>query len=498
MTIFIFLKKRQAAVEVAAGVVVAATKKLSKNISKNITASLVATVAAFYSTSGVASDDTPDLPSDSTADSDRPLPSTWDYQGEFIYYSEADRVNVSELNILAKYAIDTDEFITLKAGLDVITGPTPTGQIVSPVPQTFTGASGPVNEVGANEVPYQTGYNEARGSGSITYGRSHEDYSYSVTGSFSRESDYTSLGFGSNLSFFFNQKNTTFELGFAANNDSVEAYFGTPIPLTDQTPFAPRIDERIAVQMEDQTKRVTDLILGFTQITDKKSFITVLFSFGRQSGYLTDPYKVVSVVANPLASNAGEPISYTAAEVVRNPAPDASGEIRGEAFIGQQKLLYERRPSSKSLSTFYIAYKRAVGRGVLDISERFYRSSWGITSNTIDFGISAYVSESVWLRPHLRYYQQSAADFYQAFITESEFNEILRGSRRDISADYRLSEFTGTTIGLELGLDESEVTIAIESYIQRIAEPNNKFGALVGQDLIPNLETITLRIGFAF
>lgn len=399
---------------------------------------------------------------------------TWKFKGDAIIYQEQDRVMATEANISGKYFIDTDESIGFKASVDALTGSSPSGQIISTRSQTFTGASGTVFNIPPGNTPLQEGYNELRGSGSVDYSKNNNAYAYGIVGNISVESDYVSIGLSSSFSIFFNNKNTTLEIALATNYDRSDGYFGTPQPLTMVLP-----NSQSRVTIGKQSKQIFDLILGFTQITDKYSFISVLFSAGQQKGYLTDPYKVISVVDDIT----GAPVSFAASH------PN---------FPSLQKLLYEKRPDIKDISAFYIAYKRSVGRGVMNISGRYYDSDWGVHSTTFDFAISAYVSENIWLRPNLRYYQQNSADFYQAFITENNFQRVVNNNQTIISSDARLGSLTGITLGLEIGFDNESFTLGIEAYQQDIHEPGNKFGILREADIIPDLNALIVRSNFWF
>ena len=59
----------------------------------------------------------------------------------------------------------------------------------------------------------------------------------------------------------------------------------------------------------DQSKDVTDLLIGVTQVLNRHTIVQFNYSLSQADGYLTDPYKVLSVVdpvtGNPVAGPAG-------------------------------------------------------------------------------------------------------------------------------------------------------------------------------------------------
>ena len=95
----------------------------------------------------------------------------------------------------------------------------------------------------------------------------------------SRESDYKSIGGALNYSLSLNEKNTTLNLGYAHNADRVR-------------------DDRLV--WEDKTS--DNFLVGVNQLLTPKSYVTLNFVFNDDSGYLSDPYRGVMVLAELLAA----------------------------------------------------------------------------------------------------------------------------------------------------------------------------------------------------
>ena len=184
------------------------------------------------------------------------------------------------------------------------------------------------------------------------------------------------------------------------------------------------------------------------------------------SGYLTDPYKVLSVVAGESEPTAGEPLRY----------------------------LYEQRPGTRAKQSIYAQGKRHLAGDVVDLSYRYFWDDWGIRSHTVDVHYRWNWSGNRAFQPHLRYYHQSAADFYRHSLVEGEpLAEFASG-------DYRLGEFQAVTAGLkyEQALGVGRISARIEYYLQGgDGSPADAVGVLQGQDLFPSVGAAIVQFGYS-
>ena len=133
-----------------------------------------------------------------------------------------------------------------------------------------------------------------------------------------------------------------------------------------------------------------------------------------------------------------------------------------------------------------------------DGSYRFMLDDWGINSHTFDFRYRWQLGSS-YLEPHLRYYMQSEADFYKRYITESEYNSG-NPTLTEATADYRLGDLDGMTVGLKYGhkLDnETEFNMRVEYYLQS-STGDDGFGLLKDQDLYPDTKALIFQVGYSF
>lgn len=222
-----------------------------------------------------------------------------------------------------------------------------------------------------------------------------------LQGAYSQESDYISRGISLRDSIDFNQKNTTFTLGASYANDEVDA-------VTMAGP---------------ETKDSIDVMAGVFQVLNKKTTVTLNATFGMTDGFLTDPYKVV--------------------------------ELNGG-------LVPERRPDHKDKQVLYVALNRFIEDfdGSLELSYRYYNDSFGIQAHTAGIAWYQKFGSTLILRPAVRYYIQSAADFYDIQFT---------GDPAFYSSDYRVSEMAALGYGVKLvwrPVDRFSIDVAVDQYLQ--------------------------------
>jgi len=135
---------------------------------------------------------------------------------------------------------------------------------------------------------------------------------------------------------------------------------------------------------------------------------------------------------------------------------------------------------------------------VVHIAYHYYQDDWGINSHTIELKYRHHLSAKDYLQPHLRYYTQTAADFYRHSLVDSEVSSLPDYA----SADYRLAEFNTITYGLKYGYlidTEHELSGRIE-FIQQTGDssPSDAIGEQRNQDLYPQLNAFVLQLSYSF
>ncbi|MDH3631506.1 MAG: DUF3570 domain-containing protein [Gammaproteobacteria bacterium] len=384
----------------------------------------------------------------------------WDVDSAILFYAEDnDRIEVVEPVISATKDLGDDESLSMKLVLDSLTGASATGAVPSTIVQTFTRPSGNgTYTVDPNETPLDDTFKDTRVAFSMNWEKPVDRNNRRNLGfNVSNEYDFTSISVNALWQHDTNQKNTTYSYGINIELDDIDPVGGVPEPLTDM----------LAQDKGDSsdTKNIVDLLFGVTQVIDKSSLFQVNLSLSEADGYLTDPYKFVSVVD----SVTGEPI----------------------------RQLFENRPDSRSRQSLYGEYKKMFSnKDIFTASYRFMTDDWGIDSNTFDFTYRFRLKEGYFIEPHLRWYQQSEADFYRYFQVDGE------PVPAEATADYRLGEMDATTVGVKFGKqinDQHIWSVRLEQYVQSgDSSPSEAFGQLAQQDLYPDVEATMVQFNYSF
>ena len=399
----------------------------------------------------------------------------WDFNTALLYYGEDDdRVQDLSLNILGKRYFVDDRALTLGLTVDTLTGATPNGAIRQGVPQTFTRPSGSsVYTIPANELPLDDTFKDTRAAVSAGWeqplGRLWKT-SVGLSGSF--EYDYTHIGLNGSLSRDFNQRNTTVSAGLAVAHDTWDPVGGTPVP------FAPMLDVGdTGNKTGGESKDVIDAVFGVTQVISRRLLVQLNYSFSNSSGYLTDPYKILSLVDGT-----------TGDTITRVPAPGAEGP--------SHEFRFEGRPDERTKHSLYTQAKYYMGGKVLDVSYRYMTDDWEIDSHTLDLKLRWPIGEKSFVEPHLRFYTQSEADFYTISLVDGAELPTFA------SADYRLGNFDAVTAGLKYGWTTrggNDMSIRAELYRQTGSIPGDLLiGNQVGRETYPDLDAIILQFSYRF
>jgi len=223
------------------------------------------------------------------------------------------------------------------------------------------------------------------------------------------ERDYEAYGGSLALSKESADRDLTFSAGIAGSYDTVfQSSGGTPRPLGDveenggKPPF-----------FGAGKKRGYEGMLGVARVINRRTVARINYTLGSLEGYLTDPYKLISVTDN------------NGIEIERH---------------------FESRPDSRLRQSLYGALVHQLdNKDVIHLSYRYYWDDWDINSHTIDYRHRRNMMDGRYLEPHLRLYHQTAADFFHHSLL---YGEPLP---QYASADYRLDEMTSVTLGLKYG-----------------------------------------------
>ncbi len=385
----------------------------------------------------------------------------WEVDASLLYYSEDDRVDATEPTINATKTFADGSKLNLHFVADTLTGASPNGAAPSDVPQTFTRPSGNGSFVVApGEIPLDDTFKDSRAQFGVGWEAPiSRVMRYNVGVNVSSEYDYESVAVSAGLARDFNKKNTTLSFGVAFEADTLSPEGDIPTPLASMaTAGSPQPRDG-----SSETKDVVDVVLGITQVINAQTVMKFNVGTSQSSGYLNDPFKIVSVV-----------------------------DVNGRAV----DYIYENRDDSRTKKYLYWSTQyHTPWEDTVDFSFRYMTDDWGIDSQTIDLRYRWNVSPRLYVQPHLRLYTQSEADFYRHSLSQAE------AIPQEVSADYRLAEFDATSIGLKVGYalsSSSEISVRFETYQQRgDTSPSGAIGVQQQYDMFPDLDASFLQVTYS-
>jgi hypothetical protein len=135
------------------------------------------------------------------------------------------------------------------------------------------------------------------------------------------------------------------------------------------------------------------------------------------------------------------------------------------------------------------------------LSLRYMSDDWGVRSETAQLHLRRQLSDRErYIEPTIRWYKQTAADFYTPFILDTAALPKYEAS------DTRLAAFHALTYGLKFaqklpgvgGRAESEFSVRAEYYQQTLVERTPVPANLQGLDLFPGVKAVLVQIGWRF
>ena len=396
----------------------------------------------------------------------------WQFNSAILLYSEQDRVSAGEGILTARGDFGDDKYLNLGLVVDALTGASATGAVAQPEVQSFTRPSGRGNyDVAAGETPLDDTFHDTRVQLDASWEQPlAQDWRMTVGGHLSKEYDYLSLGVNGSLAYDFNQKNTTASLGLSLSHDSIEPEGGiavgfAPMLLRSNSDSDESYQSAFAATRDraDDTKDTIDVLFGLTQVINRNWLMQFNYSLSLADGYMTDPFKLVSVV-------------------------DDNGLV--------QQNLYENRPDKRTKHSLYWQNKVQLSGTYLDASYRYMWDDWELKSHTADVKWRLPMGEQWYVEPQFRYYQQSAAEFYVPFLQQ---NEALP---QYASADYRIGKMSAYTLGAKFGTrlaEGNELSFRIALYQQK---PENDGvtapGVLADMQLYEKVTAVMAQVSYSF
>jgi hypothetical protein len=392
----------------------------------------------------------------------------WQFESALAYYHEDGRIQAVEPVVSASRDYGDGGSIGLNFTFDALSGSSPNGALPSHAPQTFASPSAKgfttarhLYTTAPGNLPVDPNYSDSRVAVGADWTLPLSRLSrLTLGGKVSFEDDFYSGSVNIAFAHDFNDKNTTVSFGVNDESDIIQPIGNTPVPLSDYSAFA---------KEGNKSKNGVGALLGVTQVMTRTWLTQLNFSVDRFSGYLNDPYKIVSVL-------------------------DAGGNTTG--------YVYENRPDSRTRRSVFLENRVGWDRTSAALSLRYMTDTWGIHSDTAQVRFRWWsATRQQYVEPTVRWYRQSAADFFQPWLSSADVEDT-----KFVSADPRLADFHALTYGLKYGFGlgdklhrpGSEFTVRLEYYQQTLQIRTPQPAALQGLDLYPGLKAVLVQFGFSY
>jgi hypothetical protein len=130
---------------------------------------------------------------------------------------------------------------------------------------------------------------------------------------------------------------------------------------------------------------------------------------------MANPYKVTEVL-------------FVDPDQLSDPIRDIS--LPADVLVGEVRAFLEQRPEVRNqwnINTRYIQHIDELN-AALHFDYRFYHDDWGINSHTFELNWGQPLTNGWQITPRVRYYSQSAANFYQPYLLSKQaYNKIVWG-----------------------------------------------------------------------
>jgi hypothetical protein len=372
-----------------------------------------------------------------------------------LLYGERGRTRVVEPTARVTRIYPNGQTISAQLGIDVMSGASPSGAMPAGRPQTTTSASGNVTTTSGSELPVAS-FRDRRIAFDGDWQRPFFGTLTPALGMhYSREKDYQSAGVNGTLSLDLMQRLTTVKVGAGYNYDDVFPVGGVRVGLSDGT---------ARVGNGTELKRVASGLVGISRVLSRRWMIGVTGSRSVERGYLTEPYKIVSLVH-----------------------PD-SGVTVGS--------ITELRPGTRDRRDVLGSTVYHFARDVLYLSYRYYWDDWQVRSHTIDLKYRHELEEPAYFEPHLRLYTQTAASFFRFGLIDGAAVPAY------VTSDERLGPLRTVTVGGTYGFRVSdspgEWTVRAE-YIGQFGSGHPKYavGAQREYNLFPVESIGSVVVGYS-
>ncbi len=285
----------------------------------------------------------------------------------------------------------------------------------------------------------------------VNYAHSSNDrnFLWGTNMSVSNEFDYTSFGFGGNLTKLMNEKNTEVGLKGSVYLDQWRPIY--PTELKEYQRIGPDfqyfgyfqgvtiLDQAGKASLDYLPSKFTpwtstgrnSFTLSFyaSQIISSRLQGALFFDLVVQQGMLSTPYQRVyfSDKPNYYIGTASDIQRYT------NPLNHEVYQLADDIEVLPTSRF--KLPLGGRMS--YYINENFVFRGYY----RYYTDDWGLKANTLNFDLPIRMSQAFSITPSYRYYAQNQVDYFAPY-------EMHKSTERFFTSDYDLSQFTSDQYSL--------------------------------------------------
>lgn len=295
---------------------------------------------------------------------------------------------------------------------------------------------------------------ETRKEGNFKLSYEWDEAALSAGGGISNENDYESRFTNLGLRLDFNQKRTTLDIGGSYSNAYTSAfishdagpYVNSQAYINQLTDFQPSIYAGIdKLRLLKGNREDWSGNLGLTQVINKDALAKLGVGFTHSAGYLENPYKYVTAffIETTDTASIGDPSSTI-------------------PYVARTKAFMEQRPDNRNqlnLSAGWVQYVSPLDAS-LHLDYKFFHDDWGIDAHTFEGDWVQPLGAGWTITPRVRYYSQSAADFYYPYLkamaasingNANEPSDNAKLPTQTFSSDHRLSGYGALSGGVMIG-----------------------------------------------